>query len=112
MSTFATIHTMEEIDSFITENELAFIYITMPNCSVCHGLLPQIEVIFKQFPNIATRQINAAEVQEIAGRFEIFTAPVLLLFVDGKEYLREARIVQTAKLEAQVKRLYENFYGN
>lgn len=112
MSTFAALHAIEEIDSFITENELAFIYITMPNCSVCHGLLPQIEAMFKQFPNIATRQVDAAEVQEIAGRFEIFTAPVLLLFVDGKEYLREARIVQTAKLEAQVKRLYENFYEN
>ena len=111
MRTFAALHSIKDVDTFISENKVAFLYITMPNCSVCHGLLPQIEAMFTQFPKIATRQVDAAEVQEIAGRFEIFTAPVLLLFVEGKEYIREARIVQTAKLEEKITRLYENFYA-
>jgi len=110
MRTFEAIHTIEEVDTFIKENDLAFLYITMPNCSVCHGLLPQIEAMFEQFPRVEARQVDAAEVQEIAGRFEIFTAPVLLLFVEGKEYLREARIVHTVKLEEQIRRVYNNFY--
>lgn len=105
---FASLHSIEAVDQFISENDLAFLYITMPNCSVCHGLLPQIETMFEQYPQIATRTIDASEVQEIAGRLQIFTAPVLILFVEGKEYLREARIVQTAKLDEQIAKVYEN----
>lgn len=105
---FASLHSIEAVDQFISKNDLAFLYITMPNCSVCHGLLPQIEAMFEQYPNIVTRTIDASEVQEIAGRLQIFTAPVLILFVEGKEYLREARFVQTAKLDEQIAKVYEN----
>lgn len=105
---FAALQSIHAMDQFISENQLAFLYVTMPNCSVCHGLLPQIERIFEQYPKIATRTIDASEVQEIAGRLQIFTAPVLILFVEGKEYLREARIIQTAKLNEQIAKVYEN----
>lgn len=105
---FAALQSIEAMDQFISENQLAFLYVTMPNCSVCHGLLPQIETMFEQYPEIATRTIDASEVQEIAGRLQIFTAPVLILFVEGKEYLREARIIQTAKLNEQIAKVYEN----
>ena len=80
----------------------------MPNCSVCHGLLPQIENILSNYPKIIARQVNASNVTEIAGRFNIFTAPVLLLFVDGKEYIREARFVQTELLNDKIARIYNN----
>lgn len=105
---FASLHSIGAVDQFISENDLAFLYITMPNCSVCHGLLPQIETMFEQYPQIETRTVDASEVQEIAGRLQVFTAPVLILFVEGKEYLREARIVQTARLDEQIAKVYEN----
>lgn len=108
MSTFQDLKTLEEIESFINVNELAFLYFTTPNCSVCHGLLPQIEMIMEKYPQIKTAHIDASEIREAAGQFSIFTAPVLLLFVDGREYIREARIVHTKQFEEKVQRIYEN----
>lgn len=108
---FTSLTSIEETDHFIKNNNLAFIYITMPNCSVCHGLQPQMEEIFVKYPEIQTRTIDASEVTEIAGKFNVFTAPVLLLFVEGKEYIREARIVHTEAFEEKVSRIYENMVG-
>lgn len=108
MNTFKELTSLEEIENLIANNQLAFLYITMPNCSVCHGLLPQIENILSNYPKIIARQVNASNVTEIAGRFNIFTAPVLLLFVNGKEYIREARFVQTELLNDKIARIYNN----
>ncbi|WP_156324363.1 thioredoxin [Bacillus sp. FJAT-27251] len=48
----------------------------------------------KDFPKIQTGLVNAGKVPEIAGYLMAFTVPVLVLYVNGKEYLREARFVQ------------------
>ncbi len=108
MSKFKDLSSLEEVNNFISENQLAFLYFTTPNCSVCHGLQPQIEEMMKQYPEINARHIDASLVPEAAGQFSVFTAPVLLLFVEGKEYLREARIVQTQKLNDDLNRIYTN----
>lgn len=60
----------------------------------------------KDFPEIQFAVVDAGEVQEIAEHFLIFTVPVLLLFVDGKEALREARIVHMDLFREKVNRIY------
>ncbi|MEI3612113.1 thioredoxin family protein [Pseudogracilibacillus sp. SO30301A] len=108
MNTFKELTSLEDIENLISNNQLAFLYITMPNCSVCHGLQPQIERILASFPKIAAYKVDASKITEIAGRFTVFTAPVLLLFVNGKEYIREARFVQTELLQNKITRIYNN----
>ena len=106
---FKTLNSIEEMKYNIKSESLSFFYITQPNCSVCHGLQPQIEMIMKDFPKIHCYTVDASNVPEIAGEFQVFTAPTLLLFVEGKEYIREARFVQTEKFQQQVARIYRNF---
>ncbi|MEH7443958.1 thioredoxin [Bacillus sp. JJ1122] len=55
--------------------------------------------------------VNAAKVEEIAGFLMAFTVPVLVLYVDGREYLREARIVQVEKFRDDVTKIYEGIFG-
>jgi len=108
MTTFKPLHSMEEVNQYIATNFLAFLYITQPNCSVCHGLQPQIENILAKYPKVAARTLDASEIPEVAGRFNVFTAPVLLLFVNGKEYIREARIVHTEMFDEKIEQIYKN----
>jgi hypothetical protein len=65
----------------------------------------------RDFPKIQMGLINAGDVPEIAGYLMAFTVPVLVLYVDGKEYLREARIVQVEKFRDDVARVYEGVIG-
>ncbi|MEI3604206.1 thioredoxin family protein [Pseudogracilibacillus sp. SE30717A] len=105
---FQELTKINDIEQLIQLNQLAFIYVTQPNCSVCHGLRPQIEKILKNYPKIKSCQVDASKVPEIAGKFMIFTAPVLLLFVNGKEYIREARFVQTELFIKKIEKIYKN----
>lgn len=109
MQAFKEPTNMEEIDHFLEEQPLAFLYIYRDNCSVCHALMPQVKRVLEDYPEIQVRQVNADTVPEIAGRFSIFTVPVLLLFADGKEVLRKARFVQMAELENQLGKITEAY---
>src|SRR5690625_3951298 len=111
MGTFQNLMSLEEVNNFVENNELAFLYFTTPTCSVCHGLQPQIEKMLDQYPEIRAAHIDSTVVPEAAGQYSVFAAPVLLLFVGGKEYIREARIVHTEQLNRQLSRIYENVVG-
>lgn len=69
-------------------------------------MLPQVEEVLSDFPEIHFGIVDAEKVPEIAELFLIFTVPVLLLFVDGKEVLREARIVHVDLFREKVRRIY------
>lgn len=51
--------------------------------------------------------INGEKVPEIAGYLMAFTVPVLVLYLDGKEVLREARMVHLEKFHEKISRIYE-----
>ncbi|MGK7379153.1 thioredoxin family protein [Planococcus sp. 1R117A] len=63
------------------------------------------------FPRIQTRLANAEEIPELAGFLSIFTVPVLVLFADGKEILREARFVHMEEFKRKVEKIYSGFYS-
>lgn len=103
---FQKLESIEQMNEKINTNVFNFFYITQPNCSVCHGLFPQIESILKAYPEIHCYEIDASETPDITGNYQVFTAPTLLLFVDGKEYIREARFVQTKMFQEKIDQIY------
>src|SRR5690625_3807600 len=107
MSSVQPLYSIEETEQFIAQHKLAFPYITMPNGRACQGLQPQIELILTAYRFIQARTIDASKVTENGGKFNVFTVSVLLLFVEGKEYIREARIVHTEAFEQNVARIYK-----
>ena len=107
MNIMKELFSIKEVDDFANQHHLAFLYISRNHCSVCRDLLPKIQNVMADFPNIQLALVNADHVPEIAGHFTIFTAPVLLLFVDGKEVLREARFVHVEHFREKVKKIYE-----
>lgn len=110
MGSFQHLTTIDELDSFIAKHTFAFVYIGQQNCFVCHGLLPQVKQLLHGFPQIRKAYIETNELPEIAGHLSIFTVLVLLLFIEGKESIREARIVHLDLFEQKISSLYNAFY--
>lgn len=102
------LNTLDKVNEFINEQQLALLYVTMPQCSVCDGLRPQIKTLIEKYPHIHFGEVDASHVEKIKGQFSIFTAPVVILFLNGKEYLREARIIHTRLLEEKINRIYDH----
>ncbi|WP_226671718.1 thioredoxin family protein [Rossellomorea aquimaris] len=99
------IHSLEAIKKVLESEKLVLLYISRPNCSVCHALLPQVERVLEDFKSVVSIHADAEEVPEIAGEFSIFTVPVLIMFVEGKEMFRKARFVPIDELQSQMSRL-------
>ncbi len=70
-------------------------------------MLPQVEEVLKEYPQIEAGLVNADKVTEIAGFLMAFTVPVVVLYLDGREVLRDARFVPVEKLRKDLKRIYE-----
>lgn len=108
MNTFPQAQSLQEILDFMEEHRFSFVYISRENCSVCHSVQPQVQEMLKEFPTIHPIQVSADDVPEVAGQFTVFTVPALLLFVEGKEVIREARFVVMDDLYDKFKRVVEN----
>ncbi len=103
---------MELIESYREWTELQarekniVLFVKIDNCSVCEGLLPQIEPLEQDY-TIPFYKVNVSKVPEIAGQLSLFTAPVVLLFNEGKEYARFARFVPRDELIRRLDELVE-----
>lgn len=109
MNIFPQATSIDEIRAFVDKNPLAFVYISRENCGVCHVVQPQVQEMLVEFPMIKPIQVSADKVPEVASEFTVFTVPALLLFVDNKEVIREARFVVMDNLHDQFQRVIENY---
>ena len=82
------------------------LFVKTENCSVCDGLLPQVAALQLDY-SIPFYLVNVAEMPQIAGQLSLFTAPVVLLYREGKEYARFARFVQMNELKKRLVELQE-----
>lgn len=99
--------TLSALNERIAGAEQLLVYVSHPGCSVCHALKPQIEEMLEQFPDIESVSVDSDEVPDVAGAYSIFTVPVVLYFIDGKEMIRRARFVPIGELTHQLARMQE-----
>ncbi|MCC5909787.1 MAG: thioredoxin family protein [Clostridiaceae bacterium] len=98
--------TKEEIHHFIKENKLAMLYFSSDACSVCGELLPKIKKVLGSYTEIKCKKIEVDKNMELMGPFNAFTLPCILMYIEEKEMIREARFISIGQLEAKIKRYY------
>ncbi|PWU67682.1 MULTISPECIES: thioredoxin family protein [Gracilibacillus] len=94
-------------EDFLKDNELSFLYVSTPDCSTCHAILPKLTELLDQYPLIQLGHIDATKVEEVAEKFLILSAPVLILMINNKEYIREGRFVRFKQLDEKIRKIYE-----
>ncbi len=99
---------IEDIKKNINENLAVMLYFSAPTCNVCNALKPKlvgaIEDNFKEFKIVS---IDTSIEQETAAYFSVFTIPTVLIFLDGKEFLRKSRHMSVDEVIKEIKRPYE-----
>ena len=108
MNTFPKATSIDQVLRYIKENKLTFVYISKENCGICHVIQPQVQEMLTEFPAVKPIQVSADDIPEVASQFTVFTVPALLLFVEGKEVIREARFVVMEELHRKFQRVVEN----
>lgn len=98
---------IENINTFIKENNFAIIYFSSSSCNVCINLIPKIENLLKSYSKVAYAEVQIENFPLISGAFSIFTLPCILGFIDEKEIIREARFISIKELEEKIQRYYD-----
>jgi thioredoxin-like negative regulator of GroEL len=99
---------LEEFSQLLLDEEAVVVYFSTRECQVCHVLRPKLEELIRvHFPRIRFVYISINEQPGIAGQFRVFTAPTVLVFFQGHEYLRQSRGISVEKFKNDISRPYQ-----
>lgn len=62
--------------------------------------------MLKDYPEIRTIYVDGEKSHNMAVFFNIFTFPGIIVFVDGKESIREAKHISIGDIESRIDRYY------
>ena len=100
--------TLETIEQALSSELAVALYFSAPTCNVCHALKPKLlEAFDANFKQLSVISVDISETPEIASHFGVFSIPTLLVYLDGKEFLRKSRHMSVDQVVAEIQRPYE-----
>jgi thioredoxin-like negative regulator of GroEL len=77
-------------------------------CGPCLALRPKVETLIKiKFEKMDFKIVDTVKQPELSNTFNVFSNPTILVFFEGKEYIRKSKYVSITELEKDIGRLYE-----
>jgi len=95
----------------LTEYEIVLVYFSGYNCNVCKAMFPKIEQLLNQYPKIKLIKLFNEENPEIFGQNQILSIPTVIIYFEGKEFIRKIRNFSIEELAQELNRPYSLFVG-
>ena len=97
-------------NSVFKDEGVSVAYFSTAACNVCKVLRPKIENILESdFPEVSFHFIDSEQSPDIAAKHMVFSAPVIIVFADGKETKRYARNLSLDEFVRDMERLVSFF---
>ncbi|CAI8710170.1 Thioredoxin [Brevibacillus sp. IT-7CA2] len=90
---------LTELLAEIERHPTSLLFIKTSNCGVCDVTYARAVELLKQYPQVKSMVASIEKMPTLSGEYLVFTAPAILLFMDGKEVFRQARFVSFDELE-------------
>lgn len=101
-------NTIQNIEQSIKENLAVMVYFSAPSCNVCHALKPKIlEALDENFEDFLVESVDISIEEDIAPHFGVYAIPTVLIYLDGKEFLRKSRHMSVDEIVCEIKRPYD-----
>ena len=109
---YTLISSVAQYKQVIQAQPAVAVYFKGSSCSVCTALLPKLEVMLTDdFPQILLTVVDCEALPDLASQNTILTVPALLVYLDGKVFLREVRHISLEQLRHDLRRPYELFFS-
>lgn len=105
------LQTYEQIKHEMEHNPLLVLYFTGEACGACEVIKSKVETMLEKYSHVEAIEINGEKQLELASKFEVYTLPLMLLFVEGKESMRVGRHIDLRDFENKIIR-YSSLLGN
>ncbi|MGL5766286.1 MAG: thioredoxin family protein [Sarcina sp.] len=104
------VYSKEEVQEFIKENIMCIVYFSGGTCSACPAIKAKVKEVISKYEKIKFIDIDVASNLEVSASYDVFSMPLLLLFVDGKESMRLGRNIDFMDFEKNINRYYEMLF--
>ena len=99
--------TPEELEIKIKEAQGVLVYFKNDFCGPCAALRPKVtELIDKEFPKMEMEIVDSFTNPSLAGQYNVFGNPTLLVFFEGREYIRKSKYISMPELQGEIERYY------
>ena len=99
---------VQDFERLKNTQDILLAYFSHDKCSVCKALLPKVkELIQRDFPQVLLTYCNIEHAPFLAAQLSIFTAPALVIYVQGKEYVRYTGNIGLEQLARSIARPYD-----
>jgi thiol-disulfide isomerase/thioredoxin len=107
-----TIGSFGELQEVINGNSAVLIYVSTKTCNVCKVLKPKLKDLIKtEFPEVIFYYLDAEENKESAAQLSVFAVPTVLVYFEGKEYLRKSRSFSVELFGEEIERPYNMLFS-
>jgi thioredoxin 1 len=101
------ISSKEELDNGIKENMACLVYFSSPTCNVCQVLRPKImEEFEKHYKEMKLYHVDLSITPEIGSELQVLAAPTVIIYLEGREFIRKYRNMSVDGLLQEVQRPY------
>lgn len=104
---FQLVKDLESFQNQLAQDKMAVVVFTSHDCGVCHVVKDKVgQVMLEIAPTAQLYHISLPDLPQAAGAYMVFSVPVVLGILDGKEVLREAGIISIPDLEDKLIRAF------
>lgn len=83
------------------------VYFKNDKCAPCMVLRPKVEALVNmEFPELDFLMLDTVQEPLLSSAFNVFANPTILVFFEGKEYIRKSKYIGMAELSNEMNRLY------
>lgn len=98
------------MENLIKNNPISIIYFSGSTCDACNVIREKVLHVIRDYKEIKFLEINALENRELAAQNDIFSLPILILFINEKETLRIGRHFDILEFKNSIDRYYNLIY--
>ena len=109
---FHTFKNIEEFENFVQGNDAVLAYFSTTECNVCKVLKPKVMEMFEsEFPLFKLCYVETNLLPEVAAQNRIFSVPTIIVYFEGREFVRKSRSFGVGELQAEVARPYSLMFS-
>lgn len=90
---------LNEINQVIENEPLVLLIIKTDQCGVCESVEAKVSLMLESRPDVTGVYVYMEDAPDVASAYLALSAPMVLLFYEGKEVYRIARFVRFDELD-------------
>lgn len=99
-----------KMKDFIKNNKIAIVYFSGSECFACGVIKDKLKKVISEYEYVEIMEINAIVERELSAQLNVFTLPLAILYIEGKEVSRYGRNINIIEVKKLIDRFYNLIY--